>query len=239
MFLVVFVTVVISIIGVLAQVLSLQSARMNNSQIGLMQTLVAWHHSATNAAFQFTAAGPAMALQYATAPHVGPANATDNVKGCMMDSTPYSTKVAAPANLARPVSCVNPIASALFQLTPGTTLPNGTLALPPGYQINPYSFHSIFFKRTGLDWVVTYIPVPAVATNYLSLPDAAAGNPQIGYTIGDLQRQFARVANYSLSYGFVKPAGNLHVQPKGGTAIDYPIPATVPLNSFAIISLAQ
>ena len=262
MFLVVFVTVVISIIGVFAQVLSLQSARMNNSQIGLMQTVVAWHYAATNAAYQFKVSGNAflyptgVPLQYANGPFVAPADATNSMNGCMLDSVQHNTKVTsppAPIDQVRPVSCVNPLpaTSALFSLTLATRLPPGTLAstpaLPPGYQVNPYNFHSIFFKRGGLDYVVTYIPVPAVPTNYLSLPDSSSG-AQIGYTIGDLQQQFARVANFSLSYGSVVAAVppailatdlTLHVQQKGGAAIDYPIPKSVPLGSFGIISLAQ
>ncbi len=46
MFLVVFVTLVISIIALFGQVLTLQTAKINAAQIGLMQTMMAWHAGA-------------------------------------------------------------------------------------------------------------------------------------------------------------------------------------------------
>ena len=46
MFLIAFVTVVISIIGLYAQIISLQTARIYNSQVGLMQTMSVWHSAA-------------------------------------------------------------------------------------------------------------------------------------------------------------------------------------------------
>ncbi|MGB9151905.1 MAG: hypothetical protein WCD70_02335 [Alphaproteobacteria bacterium] len=58
MFLIVFVTLMISVIGLYAQVLSLQAAKVYNSQVGLMQMMVAWHGGATNLARANAAAIP-------------------------------------------------------------------------------------------------------------------------------------------------------------------------------------
>ena len=59
MFLIVFVTLVISIVGLYAQVLSLQSAKAYNSEAGLMQTMATWHGSAVALARAAVAANPA------------------------------------------------------------------------------------------------------------------------------------------------------------------------------------
>jgi len=50
MFLVVIVTLVVSILGLFMQVVSLQTARLSASQNGLLQTMVMWHNAAVKQA---------------------------------------------------------------------------------------------------------------------------------------------------------------------------------------------
>lgn len=59
MFLIVFVTLMISIIGLYAQIFSVQANKLYNSQVGLMQTMVTWHGAATNLARANAASIPA------------------------------------------------------------------------------------------------------------------------------------------------------------------------------------
>ena len=248
MFLVVFTTLMISIVGLFAQVQLLQAKRMNNSQVGLMQTMVEWHHAATNLVFSYVAAGPLVWPTNANAPGLVLALANDSnaTTGCMVYSTPLTSLTA-----RHPISCAqNPALPAWLNLDASATYPpNNSKALPYGYQTNPYSFYSMAFVNTaGLTYVLTYLPVPPAAKTNLSLPDwfVGAGGIQIGYTIGDLQRQFSRSASTALTYGIVgpptpktAPLNSLLVQPLGGKPLEYPVPLSVPVPSFGILSLTQ
>ena len=196
MFLVVFVTLAISIIGLFAQVLSLQAAKMNNAQVGLMQTMVMWHQSATTLAAnnQATIANPSF---------------TVTSGGCSMTGTSTQS------------SCgFSSVASSPY--------------FPVGYQSPAYSFNSTAFNSGGQNYVVTYVPKP-VGTNDLTTQNGT----DIGYTMNDLQRQFARSADINLAYGTVNTLGTLSVQMKNGAAFSYPVPTGIATGSFGIISLAQ
>jgi hypothetical protein len=196
MFLIVFLTLVISIIGLFAQVVTLQAAQMAASQTGLAQTMETWHSVAVGAVYTATA----------TAKAKGAAAPTVSAAGC---------GVGVGMNGA---NCVDMTAN-----------------LPPGSPGN-YSFSSILFQAPApltAEYVITYV-IPGT-DGYLS-----ANGASTGYTAGALLSQLNRQASL-LTYGTVSASGSLAVAPSStvATALTYPIPASIPIGSIGIISVAD
>ncbi|MDP9128270.1 MAG: hypothetical protein M3N08_08445 [Pseudomonadota bacterium] len=230
MYLLVFVTLVIALTGVYAQVLSLQAARLFSHQTTVARALLNWH--ATAVAQAKTAVNPT--------PLPGAAGCDLTVNG------PVGTL------------CSGPTGSVTVNGTP--TLPNcsGTLtnvcwnSLPPGYQQAPYTFYSVYYQPSpGQSYIITFVPPPAAsATNpppgFITLPGTGAGAvAQIGATMSDLFLQIRNSGFATTSYGTITSVAGVNYLvtstiSNGATAtfLQYPIPTgnIIPLGSIAIIS---
>lgn len=144
MVLIVFVTVMLSILGLFIQVFSLQTAKLYQSQNVLGQMMVTWH----SAAVSFVRNNP-------------PAWATYGLNGCSVTATITSLFTAYPGGTA-PILCSS-----------GTLAADGTYLLK-SYAIGTYNFYSVAYANTAdnHNYVVTF--VYSTIGKYITLPDAGS-----------------------------------------------------------------
>ncbi|MDR3451118.1 MAG: hypothetical protein P4M15_15470 [Alphaproteobacteria bacterium] len=224
MFLVVFVTLALSVMGVFAQVVSLQSAQIANAQTTLADTMETWH----SIALKQTLVNPPTSF---------------STTGCSL--TPVVTGGNNPL-----ATCSGKIGGIASNLTISTnTTPTGTVSLPPGYQ-SVYGFYSVVFQSlpfVGAPNAVTYVLTYAAPNSQgqLTLSNGASS----GFTTSDLLNQLHRNSSPTLTYGTVQ-GGTLTATSKATTVTDaatntvsstlaYVVPTSIPNGSVAIISTAE
>jgi hypothetical protein len=228
MYLLVFITLVISLIGIYTQVLSLQAARLAAGQSAIAQAMIRWHE---------TAIQQVRTAQITTIP---------GTNGCDLTS---------PGAAGTPCSSVNgPVTvTATFPGAPWQNCPPAIAGqpcwnlLPPGYQTNFYSFYSIYYQpAAGQNYVITFVQKPAVANpGFIVLPNNPA-SVTIGINMGDLMNQIRNTGLNPITYGTVSGnagAGGLlttqAVSNVGGgplASLTYTTPAAVNNGAIGIIS---
>ncbi len=238
MYLLVMVMFVVSLIGLYAQVLSVQVSRIDRAQVGMMQTLVSWHQAASNFAMMNLTAPPPPVYSEITL------NATTDVTttGCLLTypavGTGYgfgncSADVSAPSTyLPRPNGSthIHPFPAGFY---------NGTLGAFSGLK-----FYSLLYKdASGTAYVLTFVPKPTTATGTVYVPEASNGT-DTGYMMKDLVGQFARRAPQNLTYGIVTAATPPTLIPAtmaqvNGATVTYTLPSGVPAGALALLSVVQ
>ncbi len=217
MYLVTFLILILSIIGVYAQTLSVQAARIYANQAGFAHTVLAWHYSAAE-----------------QARFAGINNGNTNT-GCSLTSSLITPAICTSSVAGNPditVDGTQPGALTACSTTP--TAPCWT-GLPPGYNKSPYTFNSVYYTvQQGQTYVVTYVLKPTIsATNpapgFITLPDA--GGTQIGFTIDELAKQLKHTNLPVYSYGTVK-GGVLQTAAIANTGTLANIQPTLPKDAF-------
>ena len=231
MFLVVFVTLVISIIGLYAQILGLQSAKIYNAQNGLAQTMITWHGAAVDLVKASIAAGTFQA------PAAGSwCQLTDSTAALTLN-TVCTTTTGATMTLT-----TGAVASVLSAFSMGSTLPIGYSVVNGA----GYKFYSILYVSGGNDYVMTF--AHDTKGGNLILPAAnAVGATTVGYSPYNLSRQLAHLKLSNQAYGSVTDnVGTLSVPSYtigfAGPNLTYSIPqnpSTIPLGSIALLTSAN
>lgn len=233
MYLLVFVTLVIGLIGIYGQILTAQTARVAASQTGFAQTMMDWHSAAVSMG--------GSVIKGASAP-------TDII-GCALTAfSPPSASVS---------PCQNTVCSGLGIVTDMTGSARYKIALDrtgpcaedvhlsSSYKAEYYQFYSVLYAAaSGARYVITWVAPPATsvtnpAPGYIALPTKY----QTSLTMADLSQQFRNIAKASpYTYGFVKNS-KLKV---GGIKADaqtldvsYDVPSYIPEGSIAVISSAD
>jgi len=217
MFLLTFVLIIISTLGVYTQVYALEAARFMANQTSLASTLVTWHT---------TAAGVAANAMLATGP------------GTSCSLTPSDA-----SSTQCPASIKLTSASSNKAITTGTytNLAGITVSPPASLSSTIYQWKSVAFAPAagGGYYTLTYVPPSAVSTGLIST--ASSPSAQLNVTMSDLYRQLRLLGIPIYSFGYVSN-GTLNVAPimiNGVlTPVSYPLPAgvTIPSGSLGIIS---
>ncbi|MFY9288870.1 MAG: hypothetical protein WAO98_10265 [Alphaproteobacteria bacterium] len=227
MYLLVFVTLVISMIGVYVQVLSLQTARIAAQQNGIAQAMLAWHSAATSMAGSIIRTNNA-------------AYAAVAATGCGL-----TFNIPAGATYARCPTPRNGLTAlnAWGTLTDGGTNPNlynifstqntvELVHLPAGYDTRMYQFYSVLYQTGGQNYVATFIPASA-AVNQTAFLTMARGN-MIGLTASDLIQQLQQSGAPRYTYGTVNTAGQMTTA-LGTASVQYTLPAFTNTNGAVAV----
>lgn len=259
MYMFVLVTLIVALIGIYAQVFNMQTAHMTGQQTGIAQTMMDWHATATGLAQNAVAA----------------ASVTDVAAGGCSLTQGFNLSIA-----GAPPNCTNTGGQNVYISQTGDTQPatlrvcssdpiNGTPpcrpTLPQGYinMPNPLAFYSMAYTAAGQNYILTFVPAPAVPTNgmpaFLCLPGAIPNAPNCGQTIdvsmNDLMAQIKHRGVLMFGYGTVGtcnaspptaacPTGKQLVTPPVPDSsvppvmktLAYPVPTIVPTGAFGIIS---
>lgn len=202
MYLLVIVTVVIGILGLYAQILSLQAARIAESRFGLAAAMSTWHSAAVSMGGsivdtgQFPPGSVACSLTYDIPP---PPFGGSTMSWCPAPTgtgDAYGTVTSSNVPGALPSCPFNYI----YNKKAGD---KECVHLPADFQIAQYQFYSVLYlDANGQAYVVTFVPSPTPsstnpAPGFLSLP------PNLGtytsFTMSDLihQLQVSGLAPYS------------------------------------------
>lgn len=188
MYLLVFITLVVALIGTYTQVFAVQTARLYANQTTAADAFLTWHSVAVAEARYGGIAAPGAA-------------------GCSLTNTP-------PAGSGIPI-CTSGGNNATVDggnpggITPCPAATNCWTNLPPGYAKNPYTFYSIYYQPAGGgSYVITFVPPPATgvgnpAPGFIALPDGALNSPQIGVTMGNLFSQLKMSNLPPFAYGTI------------------------------------
>jgi hypothetical protein len=222
MFLIVFITLMVSVIGLYAQILSLQTAKIDAAQSAMAQTMITWHAAAVDYVHAnittFTALAPALPL------------------ACQLTSTSllYTMSACVPGyTLATVTPAVLPSVynAAFFPFLTAVFNSNSTI----------YVVTYITAPSAASGGVAGNLQLPADPNLSLS----ATPSVTVGYTINDVMRQFANISANYLAYGTVTTAGTLTIGGRSNGAvaagITFPVPpaSIMPVGAVAIISAAN
>jgi len=238
-YLVVFVTLVIAVLGTYTQVLAVEAARIASQQTSTAQAMLAWHTASismatsviqdSNYVTSYASAGCSLSIDHtttiATCPppvHVGlPTQTNGTVTNSLAGVTTSSFNTNMYFNHITNVrDCVH---------LPNTRF-NGSACITT-FDAKHYEFYSLLFRdsSTGVDYVVTYA-APATAGSAGSSLVLASGT-QISLTGSDLFTQLRNMHVSSLSYGTFDgtkisgaayahyPAGISSIIPTGAVAV--------------------
>lgn len=229
MYLLVFVTLMIAIIGTYSQVMGLQAARFSSSQSATASAMMQWHAAAvsmaasivyTSGAYPGVAGGPgdlgcALTANFTLSgmnlvpcpspifyPGVGNGqNGTVTTGG----STPTLNFVA--NHKSNKNECVR--LSAVCAATDG----NGCVVTTPGncltsYDITNHQFYSFLYRDSSVNqnFVVTFVPAPTIsasnpAPGYISMVNTNSGWTLSGLTISDLMRELNHAGEPNYGFG--------------------------------------
>lgn len=199
MYLLVFITLIIGLVGIYAQVVSLEAARIASNMTGLAKNMIIWHSAAISMGASivdtgsFTSASSPCSLTYTlpTAVSVVQCPAplgSGSTTGTVTDASGNRNQI------------VN-----RFSGTPET------VHLPSDFDATKTQFYSILYydSSSSQSFVVTFVLKPTLsATNpapgYLALPPS---KNLISYTTGDLLHQLSLSGLPKYSYGTVKTTG--------------------------------
>jgi len=221
MYLLTFVFLVISILGVYTQVLAIEAARVMANQTNTADQVLAWHSAALSLAqnvitpTSVTAAG--CNLSTGTVPN-----------DCMQGAT-HVTITGGPYMVG---AQAYPHLSADYAATGN----------------NSYQWKAIAFQNSGSDYVLTYVEpymAPMIPTGIPPGFISTATGRQLGLTQADLYQQIKNTGLSLMNYGYVSSAGgaktlvttaNFNI---GGTItpVTYAVPAAAPAGSLGIISV--
>lgn len=212
MYLVVFVTLVIGLIGIYAQILSLQAADAASRITVLASNMVIWH-------------GAAVSMANAIVTTVTP-------------TVPCSLTYVPPTGSGWP-QCIAPSGVTYGTVTDSAysrTTINASgeyVHLPSDFLASQIQFYSVLYREAsnGQFYVATFVTPPVISTTnpapgYLTLPP---NNKLISYTVSDLLHQLSIVGIPDYDYGGVRSNGTYAVMQspalmKGTSTIQYNMP---------------
>lgn len=222
MYLLVFVTLIISLIGLYTQILAVQTARLFANQNGVGRAMLQWQ-----------AAAISMAASIVNTNRTG--YAAYGLTGCSLSNDTTGLALCPPPS--NPPGSGTPVVSlstgnpqAFGTITDGANLntiyniastapdKRELVRLPTDFNRGTYRFYSILYNTagnalTGENIVITFVPPAAInascpVANFLCLPGPAAANPsQIGLTSADLMQQLENTRISRVTYGTVNAAG--------------------------------
>lgn len=241
MFLMVYVTLVIGLIGVFSQVYTLQAARMYANQNAVANTMLAWHTVATAYAEKTI--------------H----SADITASGCDLTHTSVRLPASNP--------CTNNPSGTAAQIFVGNSKPTSIANYCNGSSVTSncwvdqssfsgaqnFNYYSIVYQSSGNYYLVTFVPPPPTdqfGNKNLCLPGVFSGTTcnggsiQVGIGFDAFEGQLKKLSIKSTNYGFVNAAATALVSgatvTSGGSAasLQYPLPTTarVPANSIGIVT---
>jgi hypothetical protein len=216
MYLLVFTILVMGLLNIYTQVMAIQVGRIYQSQTGIGQAMIAWHEAALSIAGNIVE------------PKMGSAGCSLTA-AVVMAACPVGLGVVTAAPSAT-VTAGNPGYAVNSFVTGGVTYPSW----PVGYTSNTYQWKSVAYQTGSYYYVITYADPPATPGGFVSTASAS-----LGVTQGDLFQEVKNTGIPNNDYGYVSSAGgtlNTSATLPGVGPISYPVPPTIPPNSFAIIS---
>jgi hypothetical protein len=236
MYMVVFVTLMVALIGAYAQIYTKQAASGFAQQSGIVNSLVTWHATAMSLA------------QFYVQPTATNYSATT---GCSLTNGVPPTCTGSGGGPAY-ISQNNYTA---VNLCSGAQGPACFTVLPPGYS-SAYTFYSIAFQSVAdnADYVLTFIPPPpATSDNYnvglLCLPGVVNGatkclgsNVQLSATFNSILAQMKKTSSLSPMIWGTIANGAANCGPSGfasclvtpTASVPYAFPTSAPLLFFAV-----
>ena len=157
MYMLVFVTLMVALIGAYTQIYMKQAAFGIAQQAGVSSAMLVWHSTAVDLAKKFVTQasyGPATQCTLTAFP-AAPTGVPTGLNLCGA-SGGGSAYVGMPVGALRVCS-----SNTALDIPPGT--PPCVTSLPNGYSTNPYTFYSIVFQVAGppvANYVLTFIPPP-------------------------------------------------------------------------------
>lgn len=236
MFLVVFVTLIISVVGLYAQVLTLQNVKAFNNQTTFAQQMLTWQNTAVSLANSLNLSVPAGGCRltanvaYTVSGAGSGGTSGQRLNTCTYSGNPISIAIAKPSTIA--TSCAGGVTGACWT------------ALPAGYQTTPYSFYTLFYTAGTTNYIITYAHDTDASGN-LMLPDNSGTS--IGLTPNELTLQLQHSGVPALAYGMVSgPNGSrvltlsnayfTHTLPNLNGLQTVPVPDAVPSGAVAVVS---
>lgn len=260
MYLLVFVTLVVSLMSLYTQVMAIDIGRIAAQQKNLAQEMMEWHTAAVSMAASivetnsggptglgasYNAASVSPTAGCSLSPKVPATGITTFCPGPINPSTHTAINggtttstgtILDAANTFRFVCIYHPLTSSYCAGTTGAGN-SGAIHLSASYSVSNYQFYSFLYRdAVGSDYVVTYVPPATVSganpTGYLTL---ANGNV-VGFTSGDLRQQLLNADPGHLSSGSGIVKSNVLVT----SVFSYTLPTgAVPTGSIALISSAD
>jgi len=213
MYLLTFITLLIGLIGIYAQVIALQTARMVAQQTGIAMTLIQWHSAA-----------------------VSMARSVISVNASNIPSAGCSLTVALPP-IPGIVVCPSPVTAGTLTggtVTSGVVPPytvgtytlnkvmynaaQVTVSMPSGYDTNDYQFYSILYPMSGTYQVMTLVPAP-IPSSTNPTPGYLAAIPSgilLGTTLAGLTQQLSNTSLPNYTYGPISVSGTTATLMAGG-----------------------
>ncbi|MDX2027632.1 MAG: hypothetical protein SFW62_03235 [Alphaproteobacteria bacterium] len=246
MYLLVFITLVISLIGVYTQALAVQTSRLFSKQTAVAETMLTWHgialtmaqYARTNPVAMTTSTGCSMTEGFAGVPYCQASNGATqspvyvNPNG---NSSPSNLYRVAWGGTATTWNCIN-----------RNWAKPCWFDMPPSYNYTGYRFHSVLYNVGSpasvylITWATTgTITAANPSPGYVQL---ASGN-QLGLTVGELLRQIQNTGRRSYGYGKVITVSGQRflmtsfVPDNSATVLQYPVPLVVPDGAVAVLSL--
>jgi hypothetical protein len=252
MFLVVFATIVIALLGTYTQVLGVEIARIAAAQTSFARAMLSWHTAAmsmaasvidTNSAYNTTNYPSGCALtndkssslssfHYCPGPinsavSASPIETNGTVTGAL-SSPPYATNLIYDS-VSKRTECVHLPTTTCSASDPSTGNCTGTCTTT--FDAKSYEFYSVLYHNGGSDYVVTFASAPNTAgvqgSNYLTL----AGGKQVSLTASDLLKQLRNVGLSNFTYGTVTNS----VLTAGSLQYTLPTAANIPSGAIALI----
>jgi hypothetical protein len=211
MYLLAIVTLVIGLLGVYAQVLSLQAARFAASQNGLALTMMMWHDAAVSMGASIVDTGqfppgsaPCSLTWYDTAAPMLPwATIPDLCLSPIDLALGGSVNVSGKGTVTGMLFGASNIYNTKLKPAPGGVEP---VHLPPGYNTSVYQFYSVLYRdASDQPFIVTFVQPPVIkasnpAPGLLALPPTGH---LIGLGMSDLLHQLHVSGLPSFAYGTV------------------------------------
>ena len=249
MYLLVFVTLVVALIGTYAQIYTKQAARAFTQQTGVAETMMSWHTTAVNLAVNLvkasdmTLAGCSLTnlTGLGNPPPQTPCHYNDALLLPVYVGTNYTSSTYTGAN-----ECDG------LHNTPCWS------NLPAGFQAGSYQFYSVAFQggTPVQNYVLTYVPPTASSgeiypgLGLLCLPGIASGagttcpstHKQFALTFNEFFKQLRQTTTISpMFYGTVTASSTLTTPSfsLGGNtpaSLSYAVPSTVPIGSVGVIT---
>src|ERR1700722_14854912 len=258
MYLVVFATLVVAILGTYTQVLAIEVARIAAAQTSVAQAMISWHTAAVSmAASIINTNNPTNASQYPTGFPNGCSLSYHTAGGASFHPCPSPWNALYPSETAVLNTSCGGLANCgvisngsspmlIFSKASGaqecvhlqgTTCntyvgSNCTGTCTTTFDVNDYEFYSILFRSGGVDYIVTYA-LQSASSTYIKLP----GNTQLSLTPAGLVKQLRNLGLSTASYGVVTGT-NPNQTITGAVAMNLAIPsaAGVTTGSVALVS---
>ncbi|MDR3423498.1 MAG: hypothetical protein P4M13_00250 [Alphaproteobacteria bacterium] len=238
MYMLVFVTLMVTVMGAYTQLAALQAGKMSSQQTGAVDAMLAWHTTAVSLAEFFVKQSSIVTGNGCSLTSPGPGGLSTCTKSGGGSSMFVTAGGAPPCSGTQGAPCYT--------------------ALPTGYATSSYAFYSVAFQNAGQYYVLTYVPPPSAGSDayglgLLCLPGTAGStvcppSQQLPITFDSLYKQMGKNLRLSsVYYGTVTSANTLTTPTvsfdKGAAGIvpqslSFTVPGTgtVPLNSLGIIT---